>query len=171
MKISSLLILFIVLASPVNLTVSHQSAQNPIPHDTLIKLYRSECRGTCPSYELTVSADGTVVFEGRKHVKTKGVVKDRISEDKLKELISEFGKANYFSLRESYMEPSDGCQNMASDLPSAITLFQLNGRGKAISHYLGCWGKGESHFDIYPRALFILENKIDEIVGTNKWIK
>src|SRR5215510_11697948 len=37
-----------------------------IPPDTLITLEHTECYGECPSYELTIRADGTVVFVGRR---------------------------------------------------------------------------------------------------------
>jgi hypothetical protein len=43
----------------------------------------------------------------------------------------------------------------------------MNGRKKAISHYLGCGERGED----FPRALVSLEDKIDEIVGTRRRLK
>src|SRR5947208_1474873 len=48
------------------------SAQKAIPRDLRITLERSTCFGTCPDYKLTVTGDGTVVFEGREFVKVKG---------------------------------------------------------------------------------------------------
>ena len=52
-----------------------------------------------------------------------------------------------------------------TDMPSAKTSISLNGRSKSVSHYYGCRGP-----EIIP-ALTALERKIDEIAGTEKWIK
>jgi Domain of unknown function (DUF6438) len=70
--------------------------QQPIPADTLITLERSVCYGTCPDYKLTVSADGTVTFDGREYVKVKGIVRGNIPPEKLRQLIALFDEAKYF---------------------------------------------------------------------------
>jgi len=121
----------------------------------------------CPSYKLTIFADGRVVFEGREYVKAKGMTKGRISEEKLRQLISEFKKVNYFSLRDTYQPSDNGCPGFVTDMPSANSSIEINGRKKAISHYLGCREQGGD----FPLQLVSLENKIDEIVGTGKWLK
>jgi hypothetical protein len=166
------LLIWLIVASGVstNQSVSQAVLKNEIPKDTIISLERTRCFGTCPSYKLTISANGTVVFEGHQYVKQKGRVKDHISEDKLRELISEFEKINYFSSRNKYEDEADGCPVTATDMSSAITGIRISGRTKVISHYLGCWEK-DAHFKVYPRELFLLENKIDEIVGTKKWVE
>lgn len=163
-KFTSLLILLIVWAGS-----SAQSFSQPaIPRDTVITLTRTSCFGYCPSYKLTISADGTVTFEGRDYVKTKGTFKSRISRKQLQQLISEFKKANYFSLKDKYESEEDGCATVWTDYPSATTSLRINGKSKSILHYYGC------HKDpgnaIYPKALTDLESKIDEIVGTERWI-
>jgi hypothetical protein len=50
-------------------------------------------------------------------------------------------------------------------MPSAITSIQLDGRSKRVSHYYGCGTEGSL------AKLTELENKIDEVVGTQQWIK
>lgn len=162
--LSSLFLLLIVSAG----SKAQPLPEPSIPKDTLITLTRTACYGYCPSYKLTISADGTVTFEGRDYVKTKGTIKSRISRKQLQQLISEFKKLNYFSLRDTYQSEEDGCSTVWTDYPSATTSVRLNGKSKSILHYYGC------HKDpgnaMYPKGLTELESKIDEIVGTERWV-
>src|SRR6266404_6290314 len=76
--------------------------QRDIPKDTVITLERTECYGTCPSYKLSILANGEVVFVGERNVKRVGKVKGRINQDHLKQLLAEFERINYFSLKDDY---------------------------------------------------------------------
>ena len=144
-------------------------AQQPIPTDTLITLERSGCYGECPSYTLTISASGAVTYEGREYVKVKGISRLNISDDKVRQLIAVFDKAQYFSLNDKYETEKDGCPEVWTDSSSAITSIRINGKSKSISHYHGCQ-EGDGKL-IYPKVLTDLEDTIDEIVGTQLWIK
>ena len=144
-------------------------AQQPIPADTLITIRRSQCFGTCPDYTVSISADGAVKFEGREFVKTKGVAKGSISPDAVRQLIAAFENAKFFSLRDSYKSAEDGCPEQWTDSPSVETTLRLNGKTKSIHHYHGCMDdRGRT---VYPAALTELENRIDEIAGTKRWIE
>lgn len=166
-RIAATLLLLIAWAGCSNQarTLSQQS----IPSDTTITLSRTVCYGTCPDYTVTILADGTVTFEGRRFVKTVGTVKSSISQEKVQELIAAFEKVNYFSLKDRYATEEDGCPERWTDNPSAITSIKIDGKTKAITHYHGCQdSKGKF---IYPKELTELERRIDEIVGTGQWIK
>ncbi len=130
----------------------------------MIILERTACYGVCPIYKLTVKADGSVLFEGEKFTKTKGKAEGRISKEKVRELVKEFEKADFFDLNGEY-----DCYQM-TDNPSALTSIQINGKKKSIDHYRGC-RKGSADFEKELSKLTELENKIDEIAGTRKWIK
>ena len=145
------------------------SAQQSIPNDLLITLERSVCFGTCPDYKVTISADGKVTFEGREYVKVKGSATSHISKEDLSTLIAAFDAASYFSLKDKYMTESDGCPEVWTDNPRAVTSIRINGKSKTINHYYGC--QEHSGASIYPTALTTLETKIDKIVGTTRWIK
>jgi hypothetical protein len=54
---------------------------------------------------------------------------------------------------------------MVTDMPSANTSIRLNGKAKGVDHYHGCGVKG-----VLPK-LTALEDRIDAVVGTQKWIK
>ena len=141
--------------------------QRTIPADTLITLKRTDCFFTCPDYMVTISADGKVVFEGNANVKVKGKSETTISPEKVQLLIKSFEKAKFFSLRNSYSLPEDGCRIYDGDAPSATISIVLNGKSKSIDHYLGCHQKKGTAV----RALIKLENLIDDLTNTAQWIE
>ena len=143
-------------------------AQEPIPVDTLITLQRSTCLGTCPDYTLTISGKGNVTFNGRFYVKVTEA-KAKLDPKKVRALIAAFETASFFSLQDQYRTSKDGCPEVWTDNPMVNTSIRINGRSKAISHYHGCQS-GDGSF-IYPKALTELEDQIDHIVGTKKWLK
>jgi hypothetical protein len=133
-----------------------------IPQDLKITLERTECFGFCPVYKLTITADGSVVFEGRRFVKQEGVtIKSAITREQLKQLMAEFDRVKFFSLEDDYSEIRLSCP---TDQPSAFTSIRINGKSKRINHYLGC------REPKVPKELTELENKIDEIVNTAQWL-
>lgn len=140
-----------------------------IPADLEIKLERTGCfagANACPTYKLTVNADGSVVFEGIDLTTVKGRAEDKISPEKMRLLIAEFQRADFFNLKDSYDYPN--CPSIATDSPNANTSIRMNGQDKTIHHYLGCLGEDLKTF---PAQLTELEDKIDEIVGTDRWTK
>lgn len=161
-------------------TIKSEIVEKPkIPADLLITLETTGCYGTCPSYTLTISADGSVVFNATAYwitenkvsrVKQSGVILSKVSREQLLQLISEFEKANYFSLRDSYKEANECPGGTATDSPTVYTSFQINGQRKAISHYYGCVGE-TGIFSVYPPELVELVKRIDEIVNTEQWMK
>ena len=133
-----------------------------VPQDLMISLERTECFGGCPVYKLTITADGAVVFRGRRFVKQDGAtIRSAITQDRLKQLIAEFDRVKFFSLDDDYSETRLLCP---TDHPSAFTSIRINGKSKTINHYLGC------REPKVPKGLTELENKIDEIVNTAQWL-
>ncbi|MFC2069256.1 DUF6438 domain-containing protein [Chloroflexota bacterium] len=122
-----------------------------------ITLERTACFGTCPVYMLTINGDGMIIYEGKDFVKTKGSAKSNISQEKVEQLISEFEEVDYFSLNDKYTERT------ITDAPSVITSITTNGKTKAIEHYHGDFSA--------PEKLNELEDRIDEIVNSEQWIK
>jgi len=45
----------------------------------LLAMERTECQGWCPAYSVQVFADGTLIYEGKRFVKTLGTVTKRVS--------------------------------------------------------------------------------------------
>lgn len=164
MKKSALLFLIISLffLASCDSLVSKTNPPDPflvngkIPDDLIVRLQRTPCYGTCPAYMLTVKANGKVDFFGQDFTEVKGQTEGEISEDKIKQLIEEFKQAKFFALDDNYTS-----KNCATDNPTVRTTLFINGKVKKIEHDRGCEA---------PKELTDLENKIDEIVGTQKWI-
>lgn len=147
-----------------------------------LKMERSHCYGTCPVYELTLQPDGKVLFNGIDFTEIKGKVKGNLSEEKMSLLVDEIKKADFFSLDNAYNSDSSNCPNFATDSPDVTLYIKLNEKEKTVNHYLGCFEDDKPNEAssvnkpqdlskiIYPQDLYNLENKIDEIVETKRWI-
>ena len=133
--------------------------------DDSITLERTACFGTCPMYKVAITSDGTVTFNGERFTKTTGMAKGKISPADFRQLVSEFEKINYFSLPDNYAPGTPVCPQRITDMPSANTSIRLKGKTKSVSHYYGC-GNSEA-----LAKLTALEKKIDEVAGTQMWIK
>ncbi len=144
--------------------IADASSQD-VPTDTVITLERTECFGTCPDYKITISADGNVIFDGRRFVKKVGKAKSTVSQEQLREIIAAFEDINYFELRDKYEGPGDGCKQLVTDHPSAITSIRIDGKSKTVRHYYGCWG-----VEVLAE-LKKLEEGIDKTVNSAQWIR
>jgi hypothetical protein len=130
----------------------------------VITLERTTCFGTCPAYTLRIFDDGKVLYEGKEFVKRKGKAEGQISKTELAALVRQFEQIDYLRLDDEY-GVGDKCPEDWTDYPSAITSFNHNGKQKKIRHYLGC--RGLPILD----QLRVLEDKIDEVVNTKRWIE
>lgn len=149
-----------------------------------LKMERSGCYGRCPIYDLTIQPDGKVTFEGKFYTETKGKAEDKLSEEQLKRLINEIEKSNFFSFDDIYNYDSKNCPSIATDMATVTLFIELNGNKKTITHYWGCWinqfpkennpanVKVEKDYSpqVFPPQLYNLENKIDEIIETKRWV-
>lgn len=135
------------------------------PAEKVITLQRKDGGwGMSPVYDLTIYADGGVVFEGKKNVKTTGTASGSVGRQEVERLISEFEKADYFSLADRYMD-KENCPVPSADTPIIVTSLTHNGRSKTVVHDTGC--KGVPALE----KLSALEKLIEEVAGTRRWIK
>lgn len=133
----------------LSLAVSGQ-AQTPAK-DTKIMLERWGCYGTCPVYKLSISGDGSVVYEGKEYVSSRGVHKGRVSQSDVQTLIQKFLAAKFFDL-------SDG--NIVVDLPVRVLSVTHDGRHKELKE--GC---------LCPPELVALEDDVDKAAQSEKWVR
>jgi hypothetical protein len=164
---------------------SKVNIEQQIPADAFIMQARTGCSlGMCPTYKVTVSADGTVVFnalaywvkeDNYKQSKKAGPIEIRISQAEVNQLISEFERINYFSIKDGCgvrdykgsqrFSENYHCAKCSTDMPSAITSITINGQSKSIEHYYGCEGTDTLN------NLTNLERRIDEILNTKQWMQ
>ncbi|MGI0019926.1 MAG: DUF6438 domain-containing protein [Nitrososphaera sp.] len=121
--------------------------------NVVITLERTPCFGFCPSYHVAVYGNGTVVYEGRDFVEVKGEQRSEIPQQDVKELIDEFYAADFFSLRDRY-------EAQITDLPSQTTSITIDGTTKTVYRY-----------GFEPERLAMLEDRLDKVAGTEKWVK
>lgn len=121
--------------------------------DVVITMERTICFGTCPAYEVAVYGNGTVVYEGFDFVAVEGRRTSQITGEQVEELVNQFYKNGFFSLRDRY-------EAQVTDLPSTTTSITIGGSEKSVYRY-----------GFQPENLIALEDRIDEIAGTAKWVK
>lgn len=149
----------LVISSSHVVPVDNSPVETPTAEDLRdveISLERTVCFGTCPAYRVTVYGDGMVVFKGDVSTRIRGFKIDKIGEDKVRQLLGEFDKADFFALK-------DYTEHKVTDNPSAITSIKMPGKSKTVNHYFGD--------DSAPQKLIHLEEKIDEILNTAQWVK
>jgi hypothetical protein len=122
-----------------------------------ITLRRTICFGMCPSYRVEVDGSGTVIFDGDEFVDIPGRHTAHISESSIRALLEAFRRAEYFSAKDSYV-------SAVIDCPAYITSLAMDGMNKKIVDDMG-------EDAGMPDAIRAVENKIDEIAGTARWIK
>jgi hypothetical protein len=127
-----------------------------LPSNVVITMERGLCLGPCPAYKVTIYGDGRIVYRGRYNVSVTGIRIGIIPQDKIRELVDEFDRINYFYLHYQYIW-SNG--ETVDNLPATETSITINGHKSQVHDYYGA-----------PQELKDLERKIDEIAGTERWI-
>jgi Domain of unknown function (DUF6438) len=138
-----------------------------------ITLQRSACFGNCPDYIVTISGDGSVVFTTdhrpvdreagihREFSRSSGVLvpgthRTKIDVDAVKALVNQFRDARFFSLKNEY-------RYGATDAPTYVISIETGHESKRIVDYIG----REAGM---PAAVTALEDAIDKVAGTSRWI-
>ena len=158
-----------------------------------LTLERTQCRGTCPAYTVTVSGDGRVAFEGRSDVRFAGTTTWTLPRGKVGELADVLNAAGFLAFRDRYEGREDGCPLACTDSPTVIVTLRHGGGQKTVRHYHGCRGIPKPPFQrtttrsapppwgppleyspdrdyAFPYVLTALEDRIDEILGTAEWV-
>ena len=132
-----LLIIFIIILS------SCKTTSNQIFNDQkklIISLEKTACFGTCPILKIEIYNNGTIVYNGIKHVKKIGIYNLQIEKEEIQKILSKAEKIGFYKLKKEYTE-------RISDLPT--TYIMIN--GKLIKDYFGA-----------PKKLKDLENQIEK---------
>jgi hypothetical protein len=126
-----------------------------------ISLERTTCYGTCPSYVVTLLADGNVTFEGREYVKKKGALKKKIAPSALAPIYKKIEEIRFWELEDSYRikKSPDGSFSRVTDLPTQYVTVKTAAKSKKVEDYCGT-----------PAGLRELEKLIDEVAGVSEWV-
>ena len=118
----------------------------------LLSLERTPCFGACPVYTVEVRTDGTTAFKGARHVKVTEPVEVKLEPATLQKLSALFEASEFARWADFTRTP-------VTDMPSVVLTYQ----GHTVRHYLGD--------DKAPAALTALEDEVDAIIGTARWVK
>jgi hypothetical protein len=120
------------------------------------RMSRTACFGTCPIYEVSVYADGTVEYEGHRFVKDEGKRTAKLTQSQLAQVRAAFEKAGFLKLEGDF-----ACYEM-TDMPSANVTYRDGDTERTIHHYHGCRSA--------PETMSVLEKRLDELLGTRRWV-
>ncbi|WP_249872369.1 DUF6438 domain-containing protein [Oceanobacillus saliphilus] len=131
-----------------------------------LSLERTECYGTCPIYQVEVTPDGMVYWNGEGHVSFMGETTFRISEKKVQQLAALLESFNYrvFTYKEG--------GPFITDQPHCITRVEYeDGFVKEVDHYLGNKDQKETHLTDSLTSLEKFEKRVERIIGTKRYVE
>lgn len=117
----------------------------------LVAMERGPCFGACPVYRVEVFTDGRVRFEGKRFVKVLEPVEAKLSAEQVKAISQRLAALDF--------KWADYTDRNATDMPSV----QLTHETRTLTHYHGD--------NSAPEGLTKLEDDLDALIGTAKWIK
>jgi len=149
--LSALAALAIVSCAPTSAPAAETN------EDVVITLSRSSCFGFCPAYTVSITSDGLVTYEGGgDYVHVKGRQTARVSPEDVQRLVARFDEIGFDSLRDEYRAG-------VTDVPTYVVSIERNGRVKRVLDYFG--------LDVgMPRAVRELQDEIDRVAGTDRWV-
>ncbi|MDP3570501.1 MAG: DUF6438 domain-containing protein [Archangium sp.] len=120
--------------------------------EALVSLERTACYGACPIYAVSVLSDGTTRFRGERHVKVTEPVEVKLEPAALAKLKAAFETSGF----EKW---PDYTRTNVSDMPSVVLTY----KGHTVRH-----NRGDEKA---PPELTALEDEVDAIIGTDRWVK
>src|SRR5258705_4375329 len=138
----------ILMAGGATTGVAQTSQAEPIE----ITIERTPCFGMCPEYKVTIRGDGTVTYTGRQYVRVTGDRTWTIDPAAVRALAREMEAAGYFELQDEYT-------SRMTDHPTTRTSLTIGARSKKVSDYISG-----------PQKLKDLEQRIDDVAGTRKYV-
>lgn len=130
--------------------------------DFSITLERTDCFGTCPSYTVTLHGDGSVRYEGRYFVAVTGEQAASVPVGEVQRLVDKVEEIDFLALPVHTLSGPPLCA--AGDAPTYSVTVSLGGTRHAIAR---CPGIDSPEY----QALAELEDLIDEVAGTSRWIE
>jgi ankyrin repeat protein len=121
-----------------------------------ITLERTGCFGSCPSYRVTVSTEGTT-FEGGGFVVAAGKHTDTVNADDVRNFARKFIAADFYSMDPSY-------RAAVTDNPTYVLAVAIDGHTKEVEDYVGAW-------EGMPEIIAELEDEVDAFARTERWIQ
>ena len=138
--------------------------------DLKVKLQRNPCYGTCPVYNVNLNGTGEVIYNGEHFVKELGERRDEVDPWELLELFKYAVEVGFFEMQNNYEFRTiisfdedlliNDIGYTCTDQPSCEVTIETGKQSKSVLNYLGA-----------PKRLITLENKIEKLANTKRWVK
>lgn len=114
-----------------------------------------------PSYSLTIRGIGTIEYNGLKNVKVIDRIKEEFDKEKIILLLTEFKNLGFFTIQDVYYVDVNAGRPFTT---ISISIPGSDGqmKTKILSHYQD---------EDVPKELIKIEDKIDEVTNSEKWVK
>jgi superfamily II helicase len=159
------LLLSLLLSVLLNVSAQSQEIQDSDLKDAVINMKQENhcgCIDCCPEYSVSILGDGTVTYEGIAAVRIAGKQVYSIQQYQVKNLVNEFYKVDFFSLKDKYTskDNGDGTISMIDHTAPVTISITIKGKTKKVYNFYGA-----------PEKLEELEKKIYEISGIDVYVK
>lgn len=132
--------------------------------DAQVTLRRSECFGACPDYQVSIHADGRVVYIGNDFVRVRGQVTAKVEPEQARALFERFDRAGFWSFKDEY-------RIGITDNPTAELTLYANGRTKKVVDYPPCHYEDAAPEIRPPKELCELERAVDALANSRQWVR
>ncbi len=155
MKTLTVLRLLLCVVFVFQVSAQMLPVNDKIPDDLLITLKKQGGWGGNYS-EMTINANGEISFQNRptfptalpkevyilgERIKNPKYLKPKLSPEKLKQLIAEFEKIQFYKFGKDFPAEDEKEIGCVTDQGTDVISIQINGQTKEVSNYLGCRGK------------------------------
>ena len=125
------LLLLALAALPACTTVAEDGGVPSVSFET------GPCFGACPVYKVTVNADGTGLFEGRRFTAVTGERRFTVTPRQYRSFVAQLEPLRPTAGDMRYSGPPL-CRQMATDLPSAEVTWRMRSGTQTLYFYYGC---------------------------------
>lgn len=120
--------------------------------EKVLSIRKTECYGSCPTYNLDIFADGYAEIEVINNLDLEnGKYAAKLKTEDFNELLGKFRSSSFFDFEDQYM-------GNVTDLPTTYIYFSDGGNSKEIQDYYGA-----------PDELKELEKSLENLVLELKW--
>lgn len=138
--------------------------------DVSFLLERGFCHGECPIYSVEVLGNGTVFFNGERHVRVEGQASGFVSHEQILELLSAFFDAGFPDLNDMYLSKREPQINEDGQV-SMLHIVTKGPPRTVLTLRIGKYSKQVDYQAKYaPRELLDLDAFMDELVDSKQWV-
>ncbi len=126
-----------------------------------ISLERGSCRGSCPSYTVSLGHDGLVRFTGIRSVRPIGADSSRVPAASVTALQTAFASRQFARVPSTIEYGTPSCGAYIADLPTHVLTVRSESGEHRVRYDEGCRD--------HPMMLDTLARMVDSVSGAARW--